>query len=112
MSDPFMPIDFRQITTGQSGAETKRADNSSSKVSSEDKSQSVNTNAPHDSVELSDKAQLVQSLISDMSSSSEVNQPRVEQIRASIASGEFSVSADKIANKMLDLDIGLRKLSS
>ncbi|MCP4411497.1 MAG: flagellar biosynthesis anti-sigma factor FlgM, partial [Gammaproteobacteria bacterium] len=53
----------------------------------------------------------VQSLISDLSSSPEVDQSRVEQIRASIASGEFSVSADKVASKMLALEVGLRKLN-
>ena len=106
-----MPIDLRQITTGQSGAQAKRANNSSANASPDGKSNSVNTNAQQDSVELSDKAQLVKSLLSELSSRSEVNGSRVEQIKTSIASGEFTVSADKIASKMLALDVGLRKLS-
>jgi len=111
MSDYIMPIDIRQITTGQAGAGTRRTDNSTSnQVSADGKSNTVATTTQQDSVELSDKAQLVKSLLSDLSSRSQVNQSRVEQIRTSIASGEFSVSADKIASKMLDLDLGLRKL--
>ena len=106
-----MPIDLRQINTGQSGAQARRTNNSSADASSGGKSNSVNTNAQQDSVELSDKAQLVKSLLSELSSRSEVNGSRVEQIKTSIASGEFTVSADKIAGKMLALDVGLRKLS-
>jgi len=111
MSDPFMPIDLRQINTGQPGAGTKRADQSSENVSSKDDSGSEKAVTQQDSVELSGKAQLVKSLISEMSSQPEVNESRVAELRASIASGEFSVSADKIASKMLALDDGLRKLS-
>ena len=110
MSDPFMPIDVRQINTGQNDTGTERTSSSSDSVPEENKSQSVTTGKQHDSLELSDKAQLVQSLISDLSTASEVNQSRVEQIKSSIASGEYSVSADKITAKMLDLELGLRKL--
>ncbi len=111
MSDRLMPIDFRQINTGQTDTGARRAEKSSSKAVADENTGTVNVNAQQDSVELSNKAQLVQSLISDLSSSPEVDQSRVEQIRASIASGEFSVSADKVASKMLALEVGLRKLN-
>ncbi|MCP3673727.1 MAG: flagellar biosynthesis anti-sigma factor FlgM [Gammaproteobacteria bacterium] len=110
MSDPFMPIDLRQITTGQTGPGARRAENASDPTSSENKSANANTVAQQDSVELSDKSHLISSIISDLSSRPEVNQSRVEQVRASIASDDFSVSAEKIASKMLDLEVGLRKL--
>ncbi len=105
-----MPIDLRQITTGHTGPGARRAENASGPTSSENKSANTNTVAQQDSVELSDKSQLITSVISDLSSRPEVNQSRVEQVRASIASGDFSVSAEKIASKMLDLEVGLRKL--
>ena len=112
MLDPFMPIDLKQITTGHAGSEARRAKNSSDNSLADGKPGSVNNNiAQQDSVELSDKAQQVKSLLSDISSMPEVNQSRVEQLRNAIASGNFSVSADKIAGKMLALENGLRKLS-
>ena len=111
MSDRLMPIDFRQINTGQTEAGTKRAEKTSSETVVDEKSGSVNVSAQQDSVELSNKAQLVQSLISDLSSQPEVDQSRVEQVRSSIASGEFSVSADQVANKILALEVGLRELN-
>jgi len=110
MSDRIMPIDVRQITTGQTGPGARRTESSSDQVSSESKSGSAHATVQQDSIELSNKSQLVTSLLSDLANKPEVNQSRVEQVRASIASGEFSVSADKIANNMLNLEVGLRKL--
>ncbi len=110
MSDRLMPIDLRHINSGQTEPGARRTKKSSTAVVVE-KSDSVNVNAQQDSVELSDKAQLVQSLISDLSSRPEVNQSRVEQLRTSIASGEFSVSANRVADNILAFEDGLRKLS-
>ena len=110
MSDTFMPIDLRHITTGQSDAGTRRTNSSSESVTAKEGQASAKSVAQQDSVELSGKALLVQSLLNEIAASPEVNNSRVEQLRSSIASGEFSVSADKIASKLLLLDDGLRKL--
>jgi negative regulator of flagellin synthesis FlgM len=111
MSDPFMPIDLKQINTGQVGANTRRANNSSEVNVSQNESRSANNAAQPDSVELSSKSQLINSLLSDLSTKPEVNKSKVEQLRNSIASGEYSVSADKIASKLLTLDFGHRNIS-
>lgn len=106
-----MPIDLRQITTGQTGTGTRRAENTSESSNARKDNGSANASVQQDSVELSGKSQLVKSLLSEIASRPEVNSSRVEQIKNSIASGNFSVSADKIATKMMALDNGLRKLS-
>ena len=111
MSDPFMPIDLKQINPGQVGANTRRANSSSEVNVNQNESRSANNAAQSDSVELSSKSQLVNSLLSDLSIKPEVNQSKVEQLRNSIASGEYSVSADKIASKLLTLDFGHRNIS-
>ena len=111
MSDPFMPIDLKQINTGQVGANTRRANNSSEVNVNQNESRSASNTIQQDSVALSDKSQLINSLLSDLSTKPEVNESKVEQLRNSIASGEYSVSADKIASKLLTLDFGHRKIS-
>ncbi|MFT5452018.1 MAG: negative regulator of flagellin synthesis FlgM [Enterobacterales bacterium] len=111
MSDPFMPIDLKQINTGQVGANTKRAGSSSDVTGNPSEPRSANNVAPQDSVELSDKSQLISSLLSDLSTKPEVNESKVERLRNSIASGEYSVSADKLASKLLTLDFGHRNIS-
>ena len=111
MSDPFMPIDLKQINAGQVGANTRRANNSSEVNVNQNESRSANNAAKSDSVELSSKSQLINSLLSDLSTKPQVNESKVEQLRNSIASGEYSVSADKIASKLLTLDFGHRNIS-
>ena len=106
-----MPIDLKQINTGQIGANTRKANSSSDVASNPNESRSANNVPQQDSVELSSKSQRINSLLSDLSTKPEVNKSKVEQLRNSIASGEYSVSADKIASKLLNLDFGHRNLS-
>lgn len=106
-----MPIDLRQINTSQAGANTKGANNSLDVAKENGESKSANNVANQDSVELSSKSQLVSSLLKEISNQPEVNASKVDELRNSIASGEYTVSADKVANKLLTLDFGHRKLS-
>jgi negative regulator of flagellin synthesis FlgM len=111
MSDPLMPIDLRQLTTGQTGASNQgkavaRDNQAQAKTPSPDNSTSS------DSVQVSDKARLVGKLIQDLSAKPEVDSEKVEKLKTAIASGEFSVSTSKVASKMLQLEDGLRKLST
>ena len=115
MSDPFMPIDLRQINSAQTDRSAQKANNASDKAleGQANKLASSSDNATNkavspDTLELSAQSQLVGSLISKISAQPEVNQTRVEQLRTSIASGEYTVSPDKIASKLLTLDFGLR----
>ena len=116
MSDYLMPIDLRQISTGQSEKGTARTNSSATSSAdnalAENKtSESANKNTQQDSVVLSDKSQLVSTLLTEISARPQVNESRVAALKSSIASGEFSVSADKIASNILSLDDGLRKLT-
>ena len=111
MSDFLMPIDIRQISTGQSDKGTSRTNNSSTNLIETNPNESAKINAQQDSVVLSDKSQLVSTLLTEISARPEVNESRVAALKSSIASGEFSVSADNIASKILSLDDGLRKLT-
>ena len=111
MSDPFMPIDLKQINTGQVGTNTRKANASSDVSTNQAESRSANNVVQQDSVELSNKSQLINSLLSELSTKPEVNESKVEQLRNSIASGEYTVSAEKIASKLLTLDFGHRNLN-
>ena len=111
MSDPLMPIDLRQLTTGQTGASNQgkavARDDQRPSSPAKESSQVGST----DSVEVSEKARLVGQLLSDLSAKPEVDSAKVDRIKNAIASGEFTVSADSIAAKILQVDNGLRKLS-
>lgn len=67
------------------------------------KTESKSTNAS-DSVKLSSQYQALESKVADNES---FNAQKVEQIKAAIASGQFQINPEKIANGLLDTVKGL-----
>lgn len=60
----------------------------------------------NDSVTLSSEAQKMQAVQDRVVATGEVDQARVDAIRASIANGSFTVDANKVASAMLGLNGG------
>lgn len=60
-----------------------------------------------DSVELTQSARSLQALDARMSEVSEVDQQRVDEVRAKLESGQYSVDAQRVADKMIALDRSL-----
>ena len=111
MSGDFMSIDLKNITANQADAtggnqKVRQADSDSN---IEQKQQAA---VSDDSVVLSDKAKIVQSLISEISQPPQTDPQRLEALRTAIASGEYSVTAEKLATKLLDIDFGYRDQSN
>ncbi len=61
-------------------------------------------NGSTDSVSLSSAGQAIAKIEANLVSSSEVNESKVAEIKAAIASGQYSVDSSAIADKMLDQD--------
>ena len=111
MSGDFMSIDLKNITANQpdaAGANNKVRSAEAGAESEQKQSQAVSD----DSVVLSDQAKVVQSLISEISQPPKTDPQRLEALRTAIASGEYSVTAEKIATKLLDIDFGYRNQSN
>lgn len=111
MSGDFMSIDLKNITSNQpdaAGANNKLRPAEAGSNSDQKQQAAVSG----DSVVLSDKAKVVQSLISEISQPPKANSKRIEALRTAIASGEYSVTAEKIATKLLDIDFGYRNQSN
>jgi len=110
MSGDYMSIDLKNITANQTDSTANRTASRSTSDQGTDTTpaNAGQSSAPQDSVVLSDQAQVVQSLISTLSQAPESDTQRIEQLRNAINSGEYSVSAEKIASKMLTLDFGHR----
>ncbi len=60
----------------------------------------------NDSVTLSSQAQEMQAVQERTAATNEVDQARVDAIRASIANGDFKIDANKVASAMLGLGNG------
>ena len=111
MSGDFMSIDLKNITSNQADAAgaNKKLRAAETGSNTEQKQQ---TAVSDDSVVLSDQAKVVQSLISEISQPPKADSQRIETLRAAIASGDYSVTAEKIASKLLDIDFGYRNQSN
>lgn len=108
ISGSKMSINFRNISSDQTGATSR---GNSDRTPQETQGQAVSNTAKStasDQVVLSSKAQEVRSLIAELAQPPQSNSQRIEALKTAINSGNYSVSADKIASKMLTIDFGYR----
>ena len=64
-----------------------------------------------DAVLLTDQAQLLTKLQQKIGSSSTTNQTKVENLKAAIEKGDYTVDSQRVAKKMLDMEAELDKLN-
>lgn len=107
ISGTRMAIDFRNISSNQTDATNKRTAPDSATNQQQEAPAQVSTSS-QDTVVLSDKAQVVQSLISEISEPPKTDPARIEALRSAIDSGTYTVSAENIASKLLTIDFGIR----
>ena len=83
-----------QLNSSQSGSVKSRNE---AKVSD----QSGDTSSAGDRVTLTNTASRLKDIENQLSSSSAVDNARVAQVQSAISNGDYSVDADRIADKML-----------
>ena len=108
ISGTKMTIDFRNIQSNQPDATSKRSAPSTASESNVKQSNENATPSSTDTVVLSGQAKLIQSVIAEISQPPQSNPERIETIRNAIDSGEYTVSAESIASKLLSIDFGDR----
>lgn len=97
-----MQINNNGITTNTNSNGTSGSKAAAEKVA--DKLSNHSSDSQNDSVELSSQARVLTGLEAKISSVSDVDNGRVEQIKAAINSGEYTVNAEQIAAKLLAND--------
>ena len=97
-----MTNQYLQIT-GRPAAQTPSTDANSTRAAKPESGQA----ARGDTVELTDSARQLQALESKLAGVSEVDQSRVDQVRSRIEAGEYQVSSERVADKMIALDRAL-----
>lgn len=104
-----MPINN---VTGFSSAQSQRAAEGAkvevSRTEQTASQQETGSTSATDSVSLTDTAARLQKLENTIASLPVVDAQRVEQLRSSIASGEYEVNPANIADKMLSFDAALK----
>ena len=108
ISGTRMTIDFRNIQSNQPDATNKQSAPSAASENNSQASESSTTPVAQDTVVLSNQAQVIQSVVAEISQPPATNPERIEALRNAINSGDYTVSAESIASKMLSIDFGNR----
>ncbi|MCH8497178.1 MAG: flagellar biosynthesis anti-sigma factor FlgM [Marinobacter sp.] len=101
-----MTVDFNGIGPGQVNtrktAEQKPAAQPAAQQPAPERAKAAAARA--DSVSLSDQAKELKKMEEKLAQYPEIDDQRVEQIRAALADGSYKVDAEKLAQKMLEMD--------
>jgi negative regulator of flagellin synthesis FlgM len=95
-----MAINFNNIGSGQIGDQNRTASSDSARSASE----STKSAAQQDRVELSQDAQVLQSLANEVADLPAVDAARVDDIRRAISEGRYHVDPVRLAQKFLELE--------
>ncbi|MEQ5833574.1 flagellar biosynthesis anti-sigma factor FlgM [Marinobacter sp. NFXS9] len=103
-----MTVDFNGIGPGQVNSKTTSTNTSKANTqtpSTPTPTEQARTQGSRpDNVSLSSQARDLKKLEEQMSSYPEVDDDRIEQIKSALADGSYKVDAEKVAQKMLDMD--------
>lgn len=104
-----MSVDFNGIGPGQVNSQRTTADKSGAAKAtqapaSEQAKTQVPQNARGENLSLSKQAKELKDLEQKLGNFPEMDDDRIEQIRSALADGSYKVDAEKLAQKMLDMD--------
>ncbi len=103
-----MSVDFNGIGPGQVNTQKTTADKSSATQSTQpstaEQAKTQAQGARGENVNLSSQAKNLKQLEQKLGSYPEMDDDRIEQIRSALESGSYKVDAEKLAQKMLEMD--------
>ena len=103
-----MSVDFNGIGSGQVNNQRPTADKTSSsetpRQQGAEQARPQNSNTRGENVNLSSQAKNLKQLEQSLGEFPEMDDERIEQIRSALEDGSFKIDAEKLAQKMLDLD--------
>jgi len=105
-----MSIDINQISSNRPDG-PKRHDNGKIAPSPAQQTESKSSNTPsqgantQDSVSLSNAAQNIAKIEAEIKSLPDVDQSKVDSIRARIDNGDYQVDSQNLAQKLLDIEV-------
>ncbi|QSP94034.1 flagellar biosynthesis anti-sigma factor FlgM [Marinobacter salinisoli] len=106
-----MSVDFNGIGPGQVNTQKNPADKSTGSAKAQptvnEQARNQGAAASGDSVSLSNQAKNLKQIEQSLADLPEVDDNRVEKIRSALENGTYKVDAEKLAQKMLEMDKGI-----
>lgn len=102
-------MDIKQLgTAGQSAVDNRRTDKLDNPATTRQPAEAPRTQRQPPELEVSPEAKAVGKALAQVASLPDVDLAKVERIKAAIEQGRYSVSADRIAEKMLRFEDNLK----
>lgn len=101
-----MSVNFNSINHSQISTQRPTADKTdgAAKTATADQTPDQSTQARGENVNLSSEARNLKQLEQKLGDFPEMNDERISQIRSALEDGSYKVDAQKLAQKMLDMD--------
>ena len=99
-----MSVDLNGISQGQVNTPRPTADKAGNKPAAADQAASQSVQARGESVNLSSQARNLKQLEQKLGDFPEMDDDRIAEIRSALENGTYKVDAQKLAQKMLDMD--------
>lgn len=104
MSNTIKPVDQSMLTKITDKVESARDAQSTSAKQRVDSAQPAENAVSSDTVELTSGAKLLERLEKTLASMPDIDASRVEAVKTAIASGDYEIDAQKIADALLRTD--------
>lgn len=103
-----MTVDFNGIGPGQVNTQKTTADKpdavQKTQPTAAEQAKTQSTNARGENVSLSSQAKNLKQLEQKLGSYPEMDDDRIEQIKSALENGSYKIDAEKLAQKMLEMD--------
>lgn len=99
-----MTVDFNGIGRGQVNTQKTPTEKPQTTRTEQQPAEQTPAPARGENVKLSSQAESLKQVEQQLADLPEVDDARIEQIKAALADGSYKIDAEKLAQKMLDMD--------
>lgn len=96
--------DITNINSNRAQLNSNQASSVKSRNEAKQSSQNEGASSTGDRVTLTDAASRLKSIEQELNNASSIDNARVAEMQSAISNGEYTVDADRIADKMLDFE--------
>ena len=96
--------DITNINSNRAQLNSNQASSVKSRNEAKQSNESSSSSSDGDRVTLTNTAERLKNIENELNNSSSIDSARVEKVQSAISNGDYTVDADRIADKMLDFE--------
>ena len=96
--------DITNINSNRASLNSNQSSSVKSRNEAKQSNESSSSSSDGDRVTLTNTAERLKNIENELNNSSSIDSARVEKVQSAISNGDYTVDADRIADKMLDFE--------